>query len=346
MITVLLVILEYIVKSEIVMQHDPLIDELRSGSRRALSKAITLIESTRDLDQIRAQQTLANILPLTGNSVRIGVSGVPGVGKSTFIESFGMSLIRKGHKVAVLAVDPSSPYSGGSILGDKTRMEQLLAEENAFIRPSPTAGSLGGVARKTRESMLLCEAAGYDVILVETVGVGQSEYEVASMTDLFLLLMLPGAGDTLQGIKRGILELADVMVVNKADGDNRTRAELARKELQQGLHYLQPRYEDIPVEVLLCSATTGEGMDEVEAQVLRILAKLRDSKRLDSTRRKQTMSWVKRMIEQQVLHHFWNRGDVQIRYQDMISKLRDGIFTPIQAVEHLTDIEGGHKHST
>lgn len=326
------------------LYHETLIEDLKSGNRRALSKAITLIESTRDLDQIGAQELLASIMPLTGKSVRIGISGVPGVGKSTFIEALGMSMIRKGHKVAVLAVDPSSPYSGGSILGDKTRMEQLLAEENAFIRPSATAGSLGGVARKTRESMLLCEAAGYDVILVETVGVGQSEYEVASMTDLFLLLMLPGAGDALQGIKRGILELADVMVVNKADGDNRQRAELARKELQQGLHYLQPRYEDIPVEVLLCSAVSGEGIEEVEAHVMGVLDKLRESRRLESNRRKQMMSWVKRMIEQQVLHNFWNRGEVQVRYQDMISKVREGALTPIQAVEHITDLDKGHKH--
>lgn len=326
------------------MYVETLFQEIRSGNRRSLSKAITMIESTRELDQIGAQDLLARIHPYTGKSFRVGVSGVPGVGKSTFIEALGMQLIRKGHKVAVLAVDPSSPFSGGSILGDKTRMEQLLSEENAFIRPSPTAGSLGGVTRKTRESILLCEAAGYDVILVETVGVGQSEYEVASMTDMFLLLMLPGAGDSLQGIKRGILELADMLVVNKADGDNRTRAELARKELQQGLHYMQPRYEDIPVEVLLCSATTGEGIDAVQVHMFSVLQKLLESRRLESNRRKQMLSWVKRMIEQQVLHDFWNRGEVQVRYQDMISKLREGTLTPIQAVQHLTDLNDDHHH--
>jgi LAO/AO transport system kinase len=321
------------------MNLEQLITDLKTGNRRALSKAITLIESTRELDQSVAQELLSRVLADSGHSVRIGISGVPGVGKSTFIEALGMLLIKKGHKVAVLAVDPSSPFSGGSILGDKTRMERLLAEENAYIRPSPTAGSLGGVTQKTRESILLCESAAYDVILIETVGVGQSEYEVASMTDLFLLLMLPGAGDALQGIKRGILELADVLVVNKADGDNKNRAELAQKELQQGLHYLQPRYEDIAVEVLKCSSVTGEGIEEVENLMMSILEKLKSTGRLESNRRKQTLNWVKKLIEQQVLHNFWNKPDVQQRYTDVISKVRDGQLTPIQAVQLLTDTE-------
>ena len=321
------------------MNLEQLITDLKTGNRRALSKAITLIESTRELDQSVAQELLSRVLADSGHSVRIGISGVPGVGKSTFIEALGMLLIKKGHKVAVLAVDPSSPFSGGSILGDKTRMERLLAEENAYIRPSPTAGSLGGVTQKTRESILLCESAAYDVILIETVGVGQSEYEVASMTDLFLLLMLPGAGDALQGIKRGILELADVLVVNKADGDNKNRAELAQKELQQGLHYLQPRYEDIAVEVLMCSSVTGEGIEEVENLLMSILEKLKSTGRLESNRRKQTLNWVKKLIEQQVLHNFWNKPDVQQRYTDLISKVRDGQLTPIQAVQLLTDTE-------
>lgn len=321
------------------MNLEQLITDLKTGNRRALSKAITLIESTREMDQSVAQELLSRVLADSGHSVRIGISGVPGVGKSTFIEALGMLLIKKGHKVAVLAVDPSSPFSGGSILGDKTRMERLLAEENAYIRPSPTAGSLGGVTQKTRESILLCESAAYDVILIETVGVGQSEYEVASMTDLFLLLMLPGAGDALQGIKRGILELADVLVVNKADGDNKNRAELAQKELQQGLHYLQPRYEDIAVEVLMCSSVTGEGIEEVENQMMSILEKLKSTGRLESNRRKQTLNWVKKLIEQQVLHNFWNKPDVQQRYTDVISKVRDGQLTPIQAVQLLTDTE-------
>lgn len=312
------------------------ISDVLSGNRRALSKAITLIESTREEDRVPAQELLAEAMPHTGGSFRIGVSGVPGVGKSTFIEALGMILISRGLKVAVLAVDPSSPFSGGSILGDKTRMERLLAEEDAFIRPSPTAGSLGGVTQRTRESILLCEAAGFDVILVETVGVGQSEYEVASMTDLFLLLMLPGAGDALQGIKRGILELADVMVVNKSDGDNKKRASVAQQELAMALHYLQPRYEDIPVDVLLCSALEGDGIDAVWSQVENILNTLKSDRRLESNRRKQTMSWVKRLIEQQVLHTFWNDAAIQARYGDAISEVREGSITPLQAVEKVT----------
>jgi len=312
------------------------INDIASGNRRALSKAITLIESYREEDQSEAQQLLSAIMPHTGTSVRIGISGVPGVGKSTYIESLGMHLIALGKKVAVLAVDPSSPYSGGSILGDKTRMERLLAEENAFIRPSPAAGSLGGVTRRTRESIMLCEAAGYDVILVETVGVGQSEFEVASMTDLFVLLMLPGAGDSLQGIKRGILELADVLVVNKSDGDNMLRAQSAVQELRNGLHYLQPRYDDIPVEILQCSALNGTGISENWTLFEEILGKLSASGRLESTRRKQNMAWVKRLIEQQVLHDFWNNPLIQNRYMDVISRLREGRITPLNAVEEVT----------
>lgn len=316
------------------MSNSPIQSEqILSGNRRMLSKAITLIESTRDEDQKPAQELLSELISHSGKSYRIGISGVPGVGKSTFIESLGMLLIKKGHKVAVLAVDPSSPYSGGSILGDKTRMERLLAEDNAYIRPSPTAGSLGGVTQKTRESIILCEAAGYDIILVETVGVGQSEFEVASMTDLFLLLMLPGAGDSLQGIKRGILELADLIVVNKADGDNMARAESARQELSQGLHYLQPRYEDIPVEILMSSALKDTGVAESWAHISQILDTLKSDGRLESNRRKQMMSWIKRLVEQQVLHRFWNDGNVQADYMKAISQVKEGQITPLQAVQ-------------
>ncbi|MFZ5603690.1 MAG: methylmalonyl Co-A mutase-associated GTPase MeaB, partial [Pseudomonadota bacterium] len=213
-------------------------EALLQGNRRALAKAITLTESKLDSHRQEAQQLLESLLPHTGNSIRIGITGIPGVGKSTFIEAFGLHLIRAGKKVAVLAVDPSSPITGGSILGDKTRMEVLSQQENAFIRPSPSGGALGGVAQKTRESMLLCEAAGYDVILVETVGVGQSEYEVASMVDFFLVLMLPNAGDELQGIKKGILELADAIVINKADGAARAMADQARHHYNNALSIL------------------------------------------------------------------------------------------------------------
>ena len=311
------------------------IDDLLSGNRRALSKAITLIESTREDDQQPAAELLQKVLPHTGKSFRLGISGVPGVGKSTFIESLGMLLIARGHKVAVLAVDPSSPFSGGSILGDKTRMERLIACEDAFIRPSPTGGTLGGVTRKTRESILLCEAAGYDIILIETVGVGQSEFEVASMTDLFMLLMLPGAGDALQGIKRGILELAGVLVVNKYDGDNKARAEAAVREIEQGLHYLQPREEADPARVLLCSALTNEGIEEVWNHTHTLLEELKSTKRLESNRRKQNLNWVKSLVEQQVLHRFWNDGNVQADYMKAITELRSGSITPVQAVQDI-----------
>ena len=236
---------------------------VRAGNIRSLAKAITLVES-RNLDHsIAATTLLDDLLPDTGNAIRIGISGVPGAGKSTFIEAFGLYLTGKGHKVAVLAVDPSSQRSGGSILGDKTRMEELSREPNAFIRPSPAGDTLGGVARKTRETMLICEAAGYDVIIVETVGVGQSEITVASMVDFFLLLQLPNAGDELQGIKRGVMEIADAIVVNKAEGDNRPRADLARQQCVNALHMLAPKSDHWQVPVLLCSALQREGVAEV-----------------------------------------------------------------------------------
>ena len=220
----------------------PHINGIRNGDRRTLSKAITLIESSLPEDQKAARKLLEAVLPHTGNAVRLGITGVPGVGKSTFIEAFGMYLIEQGLTLAVLAVDPSSSRTGGSIMADKTRMELLSSQPNAFIRPSPSGGTLGGVAGKTREAMLICEAAGYDVIIVETVGVGQSETTVASMVDFFLVLMLAGAGDELQGIKKGVLEIADAVVINKADKDNTKKAERARKEYENALHLLRPSF--------------------------------------------------------------------------------------------------------
>ena len=238
------------------------IDKLIQGDRRSLAKAITLVESTLSNDREKSQQLLERILPYSGNSMRIGITGIPGVGKSTFIETFGLFLLGLGKKVAVLAVDPSSPIAGGSILGDKTRMEYLSRESNAYIRPSPSGGALGGVAHKTRETMLLCEAAGYDVILVETVGVGQSEYEVAGMVDFFLVLMLPNAGDELQGIKKGILELADSIVINKADGVSLNMAQQTKRhylnafQLVQHGAFWQPK-------VVTCSALENENIADV-----------------------------------------------------------------------------------
>src|SRR5210317_1087126 len=243
-------------------------DGVRAGNVRALAKAITLIES-RNLDHSLAATTLLDeLLPDTGNSIRIGISGVPGAGKSTFIEALGMSLLSQGHKVAVLAVDPSSQISGGSILGDKTRMEELSRQANAFIRPSPSSGTLGGVARKTRETMLACEAAGFDVIIVETVGVGQSETTVASMVDFFLVLMLAGAGDELQGIKKGILELADAIAINKADGDNVENAKRAVKAYETALSLLNPSSPSWKAPVLTCSALEMIGIEDIWNVVL------------------------------------------------------------------------------
>ncbi|MCK4503159.1 MAG: methylmalonyl Co-A mutase-associated GTPase MeaB, partial [Desulfuromonadales bacterium] len=229
-------------------------DGVRSGNIRSLAKAITLIESVNPSHAKDASELLDDLLPDSGNSIRIGISGVPGVGKSTFIEALGMNLLQHGHKIAILAVDPSSQLTGGSILGDKTRMEELAREKNAFIRPSPAGKTLGGVARKTRETMLLCEAAGYDVIIVETVGVGQSEIAVSSMVDFFLLLQLANAGDELQGIKKGVMEIADAILINKAEGENRPRAELARQQYVNALHLLKPKSYNWQVPALLCSA--------------------------------------------------------------------------------------------
>jgi LAO/AO transport system kinase len=238
------------------------LEKLKSGNRRALAKAITLVESKLDKHRVEAQEVLNQLLPSTGNSIRIGISGIPGVGKSTFIEAFGQYLIQQGKKVAVLAVDPSSPLRGGSILGDKTRMEMLSREENAFIRPSPSEGALGGVAQKTRETMLLCEAAGYDVILVETVGVGQSEYEVAGMVDFFLVLMLPNAGDELQGIKRGIMELADALVINKADGESLSLANQTQGHYKNAFKLMKQNSFWTPT-VKTCSALNNERIEDI-----------------------------------------------------------------------------------
>ena len=238
------------------------LDQLQQGNRRALAKAITLVESKLDSHRAEAQQIIEQVLPQTGNSIRIGITGIPGVGKSTFIETFGLYLISLGKRVAVLAVDPSSPLAGGSILGDKTRMEELSRNDQAFIRPSPSEGALGGVAQKTRETMLLCEAAGYDVILVETVGVGQSEYEVAGMVDFFMVLMLPNAGDELQGIKKGIMELADALVVNKADGESISLAEQTKRHYENAMHLLRQSSFWSP-QVLTCSAQENNNLDTV-----------------------------------------------------------------------------------
>jgi LAO/AO transport system kinase len=273
------------------------IQKLLSGDRRTLAKAITLIESSRLDDNAEAQDLLKAILPHTGKSMRLGVTGVPGVGKSTFIESFGLNLISKGHKLAVLAIDPSSPVSGGSILGDKTRMEKLSQENNAFIRPSPSSGFLGGVAQKTRESILLCEAAGFDYIIIETVGVGQSEYEVAAMVDFFIVLMLPNAGDELQGIKKGILELADALIINKADGDaiNQAIQSLAQYQSVIDLVRNNPNWK---TRVMSCSALKNQNIDLIYQMIVEFTSIYSKNDLLNNKRLAQNKNWFHKIIDE------------------------------------------------
>ncbi|MCG3169319.1 MAG: GTPase ArgK [Pseudomonadales bacterium] len=310
------------------------VDALLAGQRRALAKAITLIESSRSEDRAAAQTLLERVLAHTGQSIRVGISGIPGVGKSTFIESFGMELIRRGHRVAVLAVDPSSPVAGGSILGDKTRMETLSREEAAFIRPSPSQGALGGVALKTRETMLLCEAAGYDVILVETVGVGQSEYEVAAMVDFFLVLMLPNAGDELQGIKRGIMELADALVVNKADGESVGLAQRTRRHYQNAMNLLSHSGFWVP-RVLVCSAAEQRGIAEVWEMIGEYRGGASASGELERKRALQNAQWLRRLISELLEQRF--RADPRVREElpRLEERVVRGEMTPYAAAVRL-----------
>lgn len=312
------------------MNTEELAKELSSGNRRALAKAITLVESSKSGDKEKAN-ALLTVLQASRDTIRVGISGVPGVGKSTFIESLGNLLIEKGHKVAVLAVDPSSPTSGGSILGDKTRMETLSAKEEAFIRPSPTSGTLGGVAKKTREAMLLCEAAGYDVILVETVGVGQSEFEVASMVDCFLVMMLPGAGDSLQGIKRGILEITDILVVNKADGDQKKLAEQARSEYQNAFHMLSPKIDGIEVAFQTTSALENRGISEAWDAVESFIGKLKEKGFFAKLRSEQEINWFRRLTEDAFIEKLWNEGEQKKVAEDLMERIRRNEISPSAA---------------
>jgi LAO/AO transport system kinase len=311
---------------------------VRAGNVRALAKAITLIES-RNLDHSLAATTLLDeLLPATGNSIRIGISGVPGAGKSTFIEAFGMHLVRLGHKVAVLAVDPSSQLSGGSILGDKTRMEELAREAGAFIRPSPAGNTLGGVARKTRETMLVCEAAGYDVIIVETVGVGQSEITVASMVDFFLLLQIPNAGDELQGIKRGVMEIADAIVVNKAEGDNRARAELARQQYANALHMLKPKSRNWQVPALLCSALHNEGVAEVWNTIEAFRSCMQQSGEFEAKRKLQASDWMWTLLMDDLKEMFLRDRQVEGLLPQVQEAVANGVTTPSAAARRLLEV--------
>jgi LAO/AO transport system kinase len=320
---------------------EALADGVRRGDRRALAKAITLVESTRADDQRAAQRLLELLLTATGQAARVGVSGVPGVGKSTFIEAFGLHLIGTGKRVAVLAVDPSSALSGGSILGDKTRMARLSAAPEAFIRPSPSAGSLGGVARRTREALLVCEAAGYDVVLVETVGVGQSEFAVASMVDFFLVLMLAGAGDELQGIKKGILELADALAINKADGDNLTRASQAAAQYKAALTLLRPSSPSWNPPVVTVSALESRGMDTVWNIIEEHRAKLVASGGLEQKRRAQQETWFWSMIEDGLKEHFLARPDVARLLPELQTAVATSSLTPTTAARRLLALLDG-----
>jgi LAO/AO transport system kinase len=313
---------------------ESLAKRLISGDRRALAKAITLIESTRSPDRAAADALLAAILPKSGGAVRIGLSGTPGAGKSTFIEAFGTFLTKAGHKVAVLAVDPSSRRSGGSILGDKTRMERLSRDPNAFIRPSPAAGELGGVARRTREAILALEATGFDVVLVETVGVGQSETAVADMTDLFVLIHAPGGGDELQGVKRGIMELADMVVVNKADGDLLPAARRSAADLHGALHLMRPKHKGWTVPVLLVSALEEKGIAEVW-QGIEAFRALLGAKGLAAARSAQNLAWMRAALRDGLLAALDDDAEIAKLAQGLEADVAAGRVTPPAAAERL-----------
>ncbi len=312
------------------------IDQLLAGNRRALAKAITLVESRLDAHRDEAQRLLEQVLPKSGNSIRVGITGIPGVGKSTFIEALGLYLISQGKRVAVLAVDPSSPIAGGSILGDKTRMEELSRREEAFIRPSPSEGALGGVAQKTRETMLLCEAAGYDVILVETVGVGQSEYEVAAMVDFFMVLMLPNAGDELQGIKKGIMELADALVINKADGDSLNLAKQTSGHYQNALNLLRHTNYWTP-RVISCSALHNEGIDKVWGIVSDYQVDATKAGAFAGKRARQAKDWMNKLVAEMLERKLMNNTAAATRRQALEQQVLAGSITPYAAARELTD---------
>jgi LAO/AO transport system kinase len=311
---------------------------IRDGDRRALARAITLIESTRPDHQEAGQAILDGLVPGTGGAVRVGLTGPPGVGKSTFIEALGLALIGKGLRVAVLAVDPSSPVTGGSILGDKTRMERLAMDERAFIRPSPSSGALGGVAHRTRECMLLCEAAGFDVVLVETVGIGQSEVAVRSMVDFFAVLLQPGAGDELQGIKKGALELADALVVNKADGDQEALAKRTRNEHEQALQLLRHTSPAWTPLVLTASAATGVGIEEFWQTVLDQGAALEASGERQARRRAQAREWMWNLVRQGLARAFERHPDVARLSPKLEKQVEEHETTPAAAARALLEL--------
>lgn len=319
------------------MELHTLADNIRKGNIRAIGKGITLIESKKPEHSQKASELLDILLPFSGNSLRIGITGVPGVGKSTFIEAFGKYLTSQGHRVAVLAVDPSSQITGGSILGDKTRMEELSRDHNAFIRPSPAGDTLGGVARRTRETMLLCEAAGYDIVIVETVGVGQSETAVASMVDFFMLLQLATAGDELQGIKKGVMELADAIIINKADID-RQKTELARQQYQNALHILRPKSRNWTVPVLSVSALNSQGVEDVWQMLGEFTETMKRTGEFAETRKGQSVDWMWSLLMDDLKEMFMHHKNVRGILQQTQEAVASGITTPSAASRRLLDM--------
>ena len=317
------------------MKTEDYIDGVLEKKRRIVAKTITLIESSLTSHQEMARIIVDALLPHAGKAVRIGITGVPGVGKSTYIESFGLQLVKQGYRVAVLAVDPSSSKSGGSIMGDKTRMEKLSLEKQAFIRPSPSGGTLGGVARRTRETIVVCEAAGFDVIIVETVGVGQSEITVASMVDFFLVLMLAGAGDELQGIKKGVLELADAIAINKADGDNIENAKKAKIEYENALSLLTPSSNVWSPPVLTCSAVTMDGINDIWKTILDHRKKLKTSGELEKKRSKQALDWMWALVEEGLIDRFYKNPGVETSLPKIVKTVEEGKTGPTIAAHKL-----------
>jgi len=317
------------------MDTQDFIDGVLAKNRRIVAKTITLIESSLASHQKKAKVIIDALLPYAGKAVRIGITGVPGVGKSTYIESFGMQLVNQGHRVAVLAVDPSSSKSGGSIMGDKTRMERLSLESEAFIRPSPSGGTLGGVARRTRETIIICEASGFDVLIVETVGVGQSETTVASMVDFFLVLMLAGAGDELQGIKKGVLELADAIAINKADGNNVENAKKAKSEYEKALSLLTPSSKSWSPPVLTCSAVTMDGIDEIWQTILDHRKKMEASGELAERHSKQALDWMWALVEEGLIVRFYKNSKVKRSLPKIVKSVKNGKTGPTVAAHKL-----------
>ena len=324
------------------LDPEPFIKGVAAGDRVMLARAITLIESSLPAHMRAADTLMQAIMPMTGNSVRVGITGVPGVGKSTFIEALGCRLCDEGLRLAVLAVDPSSSLSKGSVLGDKTRMEELSRRQNCFIRPSPSGCVFGGVARRSREAMLLCEAAGYDTIFIETVGVGQSETTVRSMVDFFLVLLLAGAGDDLQGVKKGIMELADGLVITKADGPNKIHAEAARASLERVVHWLHSPTPGWHAPVRTCSSATGEGIREVYGMVESFMAKFKANGGFDRRRADQRIEWVRNIVEQELIQEFYGTPAVSAEWTSLEADLRSGVLSPSAAARRLLSLQPKH----